>query len=329
MRALLLCLIFPLAGLAVAAPAYTVKPLSQLAVYPKFNAALQVVAENESRIAAEVTARIDAMPAGLGQSVKKGDILVRLDARQYRLTLDQALSQVELLKNRYRLAELQFEQAKKLQESNFVSAQALEQRRTELAVTGSELKIARHAVEQARLSLNNTLLRAPFAGTVKERLMSEGELATPGQPILTLVEGARNELRARIPNSDIDQLKAAQDLQFTQANQRYPVKIVRIAPVVDARAQTRDVILKAEAKLLPGSAGELTWSGTKPHLPAAYLQQRDRKLGAWIEQEGKPVFKLLPHAQVGRPALVDWPRDTRVIDEGRFTLTGTPAAPAK
>lgn len=329
MRAFLLAILI---GASVSAwsagPAYSVKTLEQLAVYPESRAVAQVVADNESRIAAEVTARIQQIPVRLGQAVRKGDVLVKLDQRQFLLALDQATSQVELLSNRYKLAQLQFEQTRALHASQFVSAQALEQRRTEMAVIESELKIARHSVSQARLSLDKTTLRAPFAGAVRERLAGEGELAAPGQPIVALVEHGQNELRARVSNSEITELQASRAPVFRQGAQRYPVKIVRIAPVVDPRAQTRDVILKADRPLVSGSAGELVWTNVTPHLPAAYIQQRERQFGTWIEEGGKPVFRPLPAAQAGRPIALDWPLQTRVIDEGRFALDGPGALPA-
>lgn len=321
---------FPIS--AWAAPTYSVKLLSAVAVYPESRAVAQVVPNNESRLAVEVSARIEHIPARIGQSVRKGDVLVKLDARQYKLAADQAAAQVELLQNRYKLAELQFEQAKSLHASQYVSAQVLEQRRTELAVIGSELKIARHALAQARLSLDKTTLRAPFAGAVKDRLVGEGELASPGQPVLVLSEAARTELRARVSNSDIAALKAAPTLSVRLDGQMVPVTIVRIAPIVDARAQTRDVVLQTQAPLLSGSSGELLWSSTTPHLPAAYLQQRQGQYGAWIEEGGKPMFKPLTDAQAGRPVPVNWPLSTRIIDEGRFALAApasASAAPAK
>lgn len=308
---------------AAADPAYTVKTLEQLAIYPESSAAAQVVPNNESRIAAEVTARIEAIPPRVGQSVNAGEVLVKLDRRQYKLALEQAENQVELLSNRYKLAQSQFESAKALHASKFISAQLLEQRRTELAVVDSELKIARSSAAQARLALNKTILRAPFAGAVKERLAGEGELAAPGQPIITLVEFGQNELRARISNRDIAALKAARSPVFRQGGENYPVKIVRISPVVDPKAQTRDVIFKAEAPLMSGSAGELAWTSAVPHLPATFLQQRNRQSGIWIEQGGKPIFKTVPGAQAGRPVPLRWPLDTRIVDEGRFALAET------
>jgi multidrug efflux pump subunit AcrA (membrane-fusion protein) len=75
---------------AIAAASYTVKHLEDVAICPQSSAPAQVVPNNESRIAAEVTARIDSIPAKVGQSVSKGDVLVKLDQRQHKLALDQA-----------------------------------------------------------------------------------------------------------------------------------------------------------------------------------------------------------------------------------------------
>jgi RND family efflux transporter MFP subunit len=330
MRATRLSFLFAiLLPVLAAAGSYTVKTFEQVAIYPQSRAMAQVVPDNESRLAAEVSARIVDIPARAGAAVRKGDVLVRLDPRQFQLALEQASGQVDLIGNRLRLAQLQYDQAKSLHASQFVSAQVLEQRRTEMAVIDSELKIARNAVNQAKLALDKTTIRAPFAGAVRERLAGEGEMAAPGQPILTLVEHAKNEVRARVAIREVPDLQAAKTVSFRQGGQDIPVKIARIAPVVDARAQTREVVLRADKALVSGSAGELVWTSAKPYLPAAYVLQHGQRLGVWVEEGGKPAFKPLSNAQAGRPVPLDWPLQTRVIEEGRFALSGVAPVPAQ
>jgi hypothetical protein len=95
---------------------------------------------------------------------------------------------------------------------------------------------------------------------------------------------------------------------------------VRVSPLVSEAGQTREVVFAPESPLAPGRAGELRWHSVAAHLPAAYLQQRDGVAGAYVERDGRPGFVALPDAQVGRPTPVDWPPDTRVIDEGRFAI---------
>ena len=61
----------------------------------------------------------------------------------------------------------------------------------------------------------------------------------------------------------------------------------------------------------------------------SYVQQREGRLGAWLVRDGEPRFVVLPEAQAGRPAAVDWPADLQVVDEGRFAIgLQAPAAAA-
>ena len=100
----------------------------------------------------------------------------------------------------------------------------------------------------------------------------------------------------------------------------HALRIVRVSPVLDAAGQARDVILAGASALPPGLAGELRWRSRVPHLPPAYLQQREGRLGAWRVRGAEPEFVVLPEAQAGRAAAVDWPADAQVVDEGRFAI---------
>lgn len=312
--------------LAVAAPALTSRPLSEIADYPVSRITAAVVADNESRIAAEVSARIDAMPVRSGEWVRKGEVLVKLDGRQAGIELGRARAQAEVLKNRLALAEAQLAQAEALKDKQYVSADLLLQRQTEVAVLRAELASAREGVKQAELSVERTQIRAPFNGTVKERLASVGELAAPGTALLVFTEQGRNEVRALVPELQVPALRAAKGLGLRIAGRTVPVTIARISGVVERRDQTREVVLTAKETLPNGLVGELQWTSPRPFLPASYVQQRGRDHGVWLLENGKPVFRLLPGAQAGRPVPVDWPLTTQVVEQGRFGLS--PQAPA-
>lgn len=107
----LLLLLWPLAS---AAAQWTTRPLSEVAVYPEFRALATVVARDEARLAAEVGARIVAMPVREGERVRRGEELVRLDDASYRLEVQRARAQLSLVDNRIRLARAQLDQARSL-----------------------------------------------------------------------------------------------------------------------------------------------------------------------------------------------------------------------
>lgn len=302
------------------AQAWTARTLGEIAVYPVFRAPAAVVAREEARIAAEVSARIVAMPARDGEAVARGAELVRLDDAAYRIERDRARAQVALIDSRIGLARAQLDQARTLAGRGFISADGLRIRSTELGVLERERDAARAALAATELALARTIIRAPYAGVVRERLAAVGDLAVTGTPLLNLAASADAEVHARVPAAMVEGLRAAQAPVLAAGEAEYSVHLRRVSPVLDAAGQARDVILAADLELPPGLGGELRWHSRTPYLPPAYLQQHAGGLGAWLVREGVPVFVTLPDAQAGRPVAVDWPVDAQVIDEGRFSL---------
>ncbi|NLF54347.1 MAG: efflux RND transporter periplasmic adaptor subunit [Thauera phenolivorans] len=297
---------------------WTARPLSELAVYPEFRAQATVVAREEASLAAEVSARIVAMPVREAEAVGRGEVLVRLDDAAYRIEVDRARAALALVDNRIRLAEAQLSQARSLEGRGFISRDGLRIKETELAVLRSERDAAAAALAAARLDLARTTLRAPYAGVVRERIANVGDLAVVGTPLLRLAASRDAELRARVPVSAIDSLRAAGEWTLVAGELRQAVTIRRVSTLVEAAGQVREVVLDSPAPLAPGLAGELRWRSARPHLPPAYVQEREGTLGTWVERDGEPHFIALPQAEAGRSVALDWPADARIIDEGRF-----------
>ena len=327
-RRFMLVLIALLLPLTLRAAEWSPRPLAAIAIYPEFRAPATVVAQEEARIAAELSARVVAMPARVGAFVARDAELVRLDDASFRIEFERVRAQIALIDSRVRLARAQLEQSRALAARGFISADGLRIRETEVGVLQSERDAARAAQAAAELALARTVIRAPFDGVVRERLAAVGDLAAPGTPLLVLAASADAEVHARVPEGQIDALQAAGAWTLAVGDAEHPVHIRRISQVVDAAGQARDVVLAGDGELTPGLAGELRWRSTVPHLPPAYLQQRDGRLGVWVVREGEAVFVPLPKAQAGRPVAVDWPPQTAVVDEGRFAL-GLRAAPER
>ena len=304
---------------------WSTRPLAEVVQYPEYRAPAQVVAAERARVAAEVSGRIEALPARVGQRFERGAELLRIDDRSYRLDVERARNQVELLANRLRLAEAQLAQHRALAARGFLSADALRIKETELAVLGSELGAARQALDSARLQLARTVIRAPYAGVVGERLASVGDFAAPGTPLLVLAAIAGAEVHAQVPVSLMATLRAAADWQLHAGGEAVAVTLQRVSPLVSTAGQMQEVVFTAAAALTPGLAGELRWRSTTPHLPPAWVQQRDGEAGVWVLSAGRPLFVALPHAEAGRAVAVDLPADTALIDAERFSI-GLPEA---
>ena len=325
MKALLalLCLL----PAALPAAEWTSRPFSEIAVHPEFRAPAEVVAVNEADIAAEVSGRIDYLPARVGERVGKGGELARIDPASYRVELDRARAQVELLANRVKLAEAQLAQTEALAARGFISSDGLRVKRTELAVLQSELAATRQGLEAARLQLSRTVIRAPYAGVVRERLASVGDLAAPGTPLLVFAADDGVEVRARVPAAHIDSMRAAGAWRLVAGARELPLKLLRVSPLVSAAGQVQVAVFAARDGVPPGLAGELRWVSPQPYLPASWVLQRDGASGVWLVRDGRPVFEPLPQAEAGRPVAVKLAPETLLVDEGRHGLD-LPAAGA-
>jgi len=236
-------------------------------------------------ISAQIAARIIALPFRENDDVKKGDVLVRLDARDALAQLESAQASLKGEQARVLGAKVGVAQAKldldrqhKLAETNDTATSAVDSAQSEFLRAESALAAAEHAVEQARANItraekdvDNTIITAPIDGTIVAlnaevgELVLVGTLNNPASVILRLADLTEMLMKARIDQSNIAPVKPGQTAQvFLNA---YPDRkltgvVERIRP---QRQQEQDgtvyfeteVLLKLEAgeRLAAGKTG--------------------------------------------------------------------------
>ncbi|WP_374683477.1 efflux RND transporter periplasmic adaptor subunit [Accumulibacter sp.] len=302
-------------------------PLGEVIIHPQRELAASVMARNESKLSAEVSGVVLRWTAEAGSAVSKGQVLVDIDPVDFRLAVAQAQAAVDASLARFRQAEQQHQRAQALVAQGFFSQEAQVERATEVALKRSELASNRAQLAIAQRQLAKATLRAPFAGSVVERLAQAGEAVTPGSVLYVLAETGAAEVSASIAPADVAGLRRATDLVFETRGQRYPLRLLRVGSTVSAPARTQEVRLAfvaAEAAQPPpvpvGSDGRLLWSDPQPYLPAPLLVRRGEAIGVFVEQGRVARFVVLPGAQEGRAAAVELPLQTRVVVRGQATL---------
>ncbi|MCB1919434.1 MAG: efflux RND transporter periplasmic adaptor subunit [Candidatus Competibacteraceae bacterium] len=317
---LLVSLLFNSIILAQPANPVTVdaRPFREVALPDRGTAPANVIAPNDSRIAAEVTARVARIHAEVGGTVKLGQLLLELDDTDYRLALAQADAQVKAAQARVALTEHRLQQALSLRKKQFVSDDAVLELQTGVQAAKADLDVAQAQQAVAARNVEKCRIIAPFAGVVLERQAQAGALAAPGTILLRLVDLAPPKIEAHIPTAQADDLPHASELLFTSQGQRYPARLLRLSPVVDVVARTRLARLRfTDAAAPPGSSGLLHWEGASNQLPAELLVKRDQTLGAFVVENGRARFKPAPDAQEGRPFTMNLPPQTLVITRGQ------------
>lgn len=322
LASLLIGLLFganPLAAQTV--DSVSTRAFHEIALPDAGTAPAQVIAPNDTPMAAEVTARIARILVEVGTPVKVGDLLLELDATDYQLALAQADAQVSAARARMALVEQRRQQAILLRQKQFVSDDAVLELETgvqaaeaELAVAQAQRAIAARIVEKCRMI-------APFSGVVLARQAQVGALATPGTPLLRLVDVSSPEIEVQLPAARADELPSADELFFDSQGRRYPVRLLRLSPVVEKAARTRLARLAfTDQPALAGSSGVLRWSSRAVRLPPELLVQRDQALGVFIVESGQARFQPAPDAQEDRSFIIALPPEARVVVQGQQGL---------
>jgi RND family efflux transporter MFP subunit len=307
----------------VAAPPVAVKgqPLTELSIHPRREASAQVVSLNVAKLSAELSARIASLPVEPGQRIAKGAIVAQLDCADTRIAAQRAQAALESSQARMKLAQLQLQRSSELAARNFISGDALDAKRTEVAVMAAEVRLGAATHAAAQRDIGKCTLRSPFPAIVEGRLGQVGELASPGTPIVQLWDTSSLQLSAQLQADDADRMGQVNPVFVTQGRE-YSVKLLRVSPAMNLAARTREARFGfPQATPAPGSSGVLRWRDPRAFVPADYLVRRNNQLGVFVVSQGVARFVLLPDAQEGRPAsAAPLPADAVLATDGRFAL---------
>jgi len=297
----------------------TTKPVGDLVYHPRHSAPATTVSLNQSRISAEITARVAAIPVLVGDTVAHGDVLVELECADYTLAARRSEAALQGEAARLTLAEKQLGRARKLAKQKNMSVETLNQRETDLETARASLAAAEAALERAALDVSRCLVTAPFDGVILERIVGVGARADTGAHMVRMLDSATLEVSAQVPVQRVASLQVAGELWFEAEDGKYPLHLRTVTPAVDTLARSREVrLLFSGEAALPGTPGRLVWSVSAAHLPASLIVRRGGRLGIMVSNDSHARFVPIEGALEGRPVPVDLPPSTRITVDGRF-----------
>jgi RND family efflux transporter MFP subunit len=310
------------------AESITTARFGDVAVNQTREASARVESLDQAIVSSEVAARVVEIPVRVGEAVKAGALLVRLDDADYRLRQQAAQARLEMAEAGLDLARLRAERARRLAPERFVSDDQLLEAETRLRQAQAEQAAAMVERERAALLSARTEIRSPYAAVVQARRIGTGALAAPGTPLIELVATERLEISSGIARGLVDGLKQSGSIEFLDGDNRYPVRLVRISPLVSPGARQREARFEfVDARPPPGSQGMIAWLDPRPVLPADFVVRRRGELGVLLvdrERTGSPraevQWRHLPQADAGRPVQVDLPSDTLLVADGRLRV---------
>lgn len=204
-----------------------------------------------------------------GDRVRKGQVLFRLDSAQAALAVRQASAALDSAKVQVDGAQVQFDRVKALRERGAATPDVYDQAKAQLDGARSAVAQAQVGLDAAAHRLGNMIVTSPLDGVVTDKRMNVGENATLMPPSVVLVIQNIDvlELHARLPEMALSTIRRGSTItaRFPALGQSQAAEVKRIAPIVDPRTRTIEVIAEVDNRdhrLLAGMLVEVAYEPT-------------------------------------------------------------------
>ncbi len=232
-----------------------------------------VTARRQATVSAKITGKVKTLLIEEGQSVADGEVLATLDDAEARA--ETSLRRAQVAAARAKLAEIQsalanaereLERQRELEARKLTSVAALDTARTQaealrarLASQQSEVKVTEQTLNAALVQLDNTIVRAPFAGVVTVKAAQPGEMISPISAgggsirtgIGTIVDMDSLEIQVDVSEAYINRVQAGQPVEAVlnaYPEWRIPAEVIAIVPTADRSKATVKVRIALKAK---------------------------------------------------------------------------------
>jgi RND family efflux transporter MFP subunit len=242
-----------------------------------------LTAQEQAEVAAEVVGRVVSTPVERGTRVAAGAELIRIAAEEAEAQAREAQANAAQIEARLGLADgvafetervpevanaaasralarADFERTKMLQERQLLSQAEFDQRQTQLAAAERQYDVARTAADQqfqslvaararvalAQKTLADTVVRAPFAGVVGERLVSVGDYVTRGTRVASVMRIDPLRVELTVPEQYVSAVEEGRAVTFVvdaYPGETFTGHVRYVSPSV--RAETRALLVEA------------------------------------------------------------------------------------
>ena len=241
-----------------------------------FPAESLVEAVQQTTVGAQVAGRVLDVKVDAGQAVRKGELLMRIDARE-------AEEMARAAQAQYANAKVSYERTKSLVAQKFVSPAALDKARADF-----DAAAANRAAAGA--SQSHASIVSPINGIVARRHVEPGDMATPGKPLFTIYEPGSLRVTASVPQyrlKDMRNVKTAR-VEFPELGKWVDATGVNLLPTADATTHVSlvRVALPALPEATPGMFARVHFvvgQAEKLTVPAVAVVRRGEVAAVYVQ----------------------------------------------
>lgn len=219
--------------------------------------------EVEVEVFSKVPDRIEQFFVDVGDHVEQGAPIARIRATTIQQTVRQAEAGLVAARAQEANVRLEFERSERLYKENAMSLQQLDAVKTQFEAVKSQREQAEAGLESAKSLLTDALVSSPITGIVARRSYETGDMASPAQALVTVVQMKRVRARIQVGETDLGKIRVGQPAQIrvrSYPDRMFEGKVHKVSPVLDRLARMAEVEVLAENRdgaLRPGMFGRV------------------------------------------------------------------------
>ena len=225
----------------------------------------QISPSQKTVLAFKYAGKIKSINFESGDFVKKGQVIAVIDDTDYKVNLDAFSKKYEAAKAVAQNAEQQFARAETLYRGDALAKKDYDNALMQRNVAISTFKEASAGLQNARNTLNDTKIVAPYDGYIDKKVVDVGTVVPEGGPVVSFISNEITDISVNASVRDIEYIKNAENISFkdSTSDKIYVLKIKSVAQNPDSINLTYPVIftfseLSENDKFLSGQTGTVT-----------------------------------------------------------------------
>src|SRR5436189_1195353 len=290
-------------------PATMVSPMRSGAV---LIASGYVVAQRKAAVASKGTGRLVYLGVVEGDPVRVGQVIARIEDADVRAQLAEAQANLDLSRADLRDAERALAREHMLMDSNSTSQASYDAAEARYQRVKANIAVAQAALQSAQVALENTVIRAPFDGTVLTKNADVGEVVAPlagsafsKSAVVTIADLGSLQVEADVAESNLEAIGPGQTCEIVldaYPDVRYPGVVAKIVPTADrakATVQVKVAFRSYDARVLPEMSAKVHFlprasrvaADTQALLmvPSSAVAERNGRTVVFVVERGRAV----------------------------------------
>jgi RND family efflux transporter MFP subunit len=208
-----------------------------------YSAEAVVEAVRQSTVSSQISGRIVDVRFDVGDRVKKGDVIVRIDETAASQALAASQAQAGGAQAALANARANVERSRSLMAQGFISQAALDKAEADYRAAEAQVKATLAGAGQAATERSFATVVAPYTGVVSARHVQLGELATPGRPLMTGFDPAGLRVVATVPSTQVAAIQSTgrARVEIPSRDRWIEARAVTVLPSADPRTHATQV----------------------------------------------------------------------------------------